>query len=193
MRAQCGAGCVQSTHTSTKKSLVLRSAIRRQAETDTRTGGLRHTGTRCHLKEEALRWNSWTWTCLLDRLETTTVAFPNRFTGAASMSTVEGARQREEGDYGRAAKRLKTEDRETEEREEGEEELEEGEDSDTGSLTGNGESAVDNRARWSANQYGAGRRVRSVQTLSNVTLQRSITDRRVCVWVCARASVSLCQ
>ncbi|XP_074531705.1 heterogeneous nuclear ribonucleoprotein L-like [Halichoeres trimaculatus] len=74
------------------------------------------------------------------------------------MSTVEGARQREEGDYGRAAKRLKTEERETEEREEGEEELEEGEDSDTGSLTGNGESAVDNRARWSANQYGAGRR-----------------------------------
>ncbi|KAM6997022.1 heterogeneous nuclear ribonucleoprotein L-like [Tautogolabrus adspersus] len=74
------------------------------------------------------------------------------------MSTVEGARQREEGDYGRAAKRLKTEERETEEREEGEEELEEGEDSDTGSLTGNGESSVDNRARWSANQYGAGRR-----------------------------------
>ncbi|XP_034537960.1 heterogeneous nuclear ribonucleoprotein L-like [Notolabrus celidotus] len=74
------------------------------------------------------------------------------------MSTVEGARQREEGDYGRAAKRLKTDERETEEREEGEEELEEGEDSDTGSLTGNGESAADNRARWSANQYAEGRR-----------------------------------
>nr|XP_046257701.1 heterogeneous nuclear ribonucleoprotein L-like [Scatophagus argus] len=72
------------------------------------------------------------------------------------MSTVEGAGQREEGEYGRAAKRLKTEDRETEaeEREEGEEELEEGEDSDSGSLPGNGESAVDNRARWSASQYG---------------------------------------
>ncbi|KAG7999859.1 Cyclin-dependent kinase 1 [Nibea albiflora] len=75
------------------------------------------------------------------------------------MSTVEGTGQREEGEYGRAAKRLKTEERETEaeEREEGEEELEEGEDSDSGSLPGNGESA-DNRARWSASQYGAGRR-----------------------------------
>lgn len=78
------------------------------------------------------------------------------------MSTVEGAGQREEGEYGRAAKRLKTEERETEaeEKEEGEEELEEGEDSDSGSLPGNGESAADNRARWSASQYGAGRRVR---------------------------------
>ncbi|KAI3362621.1 hypothetical protein L3Q82_001621 [Scortum barcoo] len=74
------------------------------------------------------------------------------------MSTAEGAGQREEGEYGRAAKRLKTEKREAEEREEGEEELEEGEDSDSGSLPGNGESVVDNRARWSASQYGAGRR-----------------------------------
>uniref|UniRef100_A0A8P4GNA3 RRM domain-containing protein n=1 Tax=Dicentrarchus labrax TaxID=13489 RepID=A0A8P4GNA3_DICLA len=76
------------------------------------------------------------------------------------MSTVEGAGQREEGEYGRAAKRLKTEERETEaeEREEGEEELEEGEDSDSGSLPGNGEPAADNRARWSASQYGAGGR-----------------------------------
>ncbi|XP_034754075.1 heterogeneous nuclear ribonucleoprotein L-like [Etheostoma cragini] len=82
------------------------------------------------------------------------------------MSTAEGAGQREEGEYGRAAKRLKTEEREretereteAEEREEGEEELEEGEDSDSGSLPGNVESAVDNRARWSASQYGAGRK-----------------------------------
>ncbi|KAL7383009.1 hypothetical protein ABVT39_003254 [Epinephelus coioides] len=76
------------------------------------------------------------------------------------MSTVEGAGQREEGEYGRAAKRLKTDEGETEpeEREEGEEELEEGEDSDSGSLPGNVESAVDNRARWSASQYGAGRK-----------------------------------
>lgn len=76
------------------------------------------------------------------------------------MSTVEGAGQREEGEYGRAAKRLKTEERETEaeEREEGEEELEEGEDSDSGSLPGNGESAVDNRARWSSSQFGVARR-----------------------------------
>ncbi|XP_049457171.1 heterogeneous nuclear ribonucleoprotein L-like isoform X2 [Epinephelus fuscoguttatus] len=74
------------------------------------------------------------------------------------MSTVEGAG--EEGEYGRAAKRLKTDEGETEpeEREEGEEELEEGEDSDSGSLPGNVESAVDNRARWSASQYGAGRK-----------------------------------
>lgn len=80
------------------------------------------------------------------------------------MSTAEAAGQRDEGEYGRAAKRLKTEERapEVEEREEGEEELEEGEDSDTGSLTGNGESARANRARWSAGQYAAdaGRRVR---------------------------------
>ncbi|XP_045927326.1 heterogeneous nuclear ribonucleoprotein L-like [Micropterus dolomieu] len=74
------------------------------------------------------------------------------------MSTVEGAGQREEGEYGRAAKRQKTEEREAEEREEGEEELEEGEDSDSGSLPGNGETAVESRARWSASQYGAGRR-----------------------------------
>ncbi|XP_042358579.1 heterogeneous nuclear ribonucleoprotein L-like [Plectropomus leopardus] len=76
------------------------------------------------------------------------------------MSTTEGAGQREEGEYGRAAKRLKTDERDTEaeEREEGEEELEEGEDSDSGSLPGNVESAVDNRARWSGSQYGAGRK-----------------------------------
>lgn len=100
------------------------------------------------------------------------------------MSTVDGAGQREEGEYGRAAKRLKTEEREAEEREEGEEELEEGEDSDSGSLPGNGESAVDNRARWNASQYGAGRRVRRAKILSNVTLQHSITPR-----ACARPCV----
>ncbi|XP_070833134.1 heterogeneous nuclear ribonucleoprotein L-like [Chaetodon trifascialis] len=74
------------------------------------------------------------------------------------MSTAEAAGQREEGEYGRAAKRLKTEEKETEaeEREEGEEELEEGEDSDSGSLPGNGESAADSRARWSASQCGGG-------------------------------------
>lgn len=110
------------------------------------------------------------------------------------MSTVEGAG--EEGEYGRAAKRLKTDEGETEpeEREEGEEELEEGEDSDSGSLPGNVESAVDNRARWSASQYGAGRKVRSAKILSNITLQHSITS----VYVRTRAPVcllplSLCQ
>ncbi|XP_039477939.1 heterogeneous nuclear ribonucleoprotein L-like isoform X2 [Oreochromis aureus] len=74
------------------------------------------------------------------------------------MSTPEEAGQREEGEYGRAAKRLKTEETEADEREEGEEELEEGEDSDSGSLPGNGESETDNRARWSASQFGAGLR-----------------------------------
>ncbi|TNN50854.1 hypothetical protein EYF80_038937 [Liparis tanakae] len=80
------------------------------------------------------------------------------------MSTAEGAGQREEGEYGRAAKRQKTEERETEteaeEREEGEEELEEGEDSDSGSLPGNAESAGDNRARRSASQFGEAGKVR---------------------------------
>ncbi|XP_055358726.1 heterogeneous nuclear ribonucleoprotein L-like isoform X2 [Betta splendens] len=77
------------------------------------------------------------------------------------MSTADAAGQREEEEeYGRAAKRLKTHDGETEagEREEGEEELEEGEDSDSGSLPGNGETATSNRARWSASPYEAGRR-----------------------------------
>nr|XP_040034185.1 heterogeneous nuclear ribonucleoprotein L-like isoform X2 [Gasterosteus aculeatus aculeatus] len=73
------------------------------------------------------------------------------------MSTAEGGSQREEGEYGRAAKRLKTEEREEVE-EEGEEELEEGEDSDSGSLPGNGEPAGDTRARWSESQYDAGRK-----------------------------------
>lgn len=93
------------------------------------------------------------------------------------MSTAEAAGQREDGEYGRAAKRLKTEERETEaeEREEGEEELEEGEDSDSGSLPGNGESAADNRARWTASQYGAGRRVRRAKRYLTSPLQHSIT------------------
>ncbi|KAI9536301.1 hypothetical protein NQZ68_034858 [Dissostichus eleginoides] len=82
------------------------------------------------------------------------------------MATVEGTGPREEGEYGRAAKRQKTEEREVEaeerdereERDEGEEELEEGEDSDSGSLAGNVESAVENRARWSGSQHEAGRK-----------------------------------
>lgn len=107
------------------------------------------------------------------------------------MSTAEGAGQSEEGEYGRAAKRLKTEKRETEaeEREEGEEELEEGEDSDSGSLPSYGESAVDNRARWNASQYEVGRKVRRAKILSNVTLQYSITDDRV--RTCVRAPPSV--
>ena len=87
------------------------------------------------------------------------------------MSTVEGAGQDDEGEYGRAAKRLKTE-----EREEGEDELEEGEDSDSGSLPGNADSAVETRARWSCIEYGAGRRVRSATIECGGTLTHSITE-----------------
>lgn len=116
-------------------------------------------------------------------------------TAAASMSSVEAAGQREEGEYGRAAKRLKTEERDTEaeEREEGEEELEEGEDSDSGSLPGNGESAADNRARWSASQYGAGRRVRRARRyLTSPCSTASQTAGRVRVCACARARPPVC-
>lgn len=104
------------------------------------------------------------------------------------MSTVEGAGQREEGEYGRAAKRLKTEEREkeAEEREEGEEELEEGEDSDSGSLPGNVESAADNRARWSAGQYGAGRKVRRGKYY--LTLPCSTASQAPCCH-CVRVSI----
>lgn len=86
------------------------------------------------------------------------------------MSAAEGAGQGEEGEYGRAAKRLKTEERETEaeEREEGEEELEEGEDSDSGSLSAYGEPAADNRARWNAREYEGGRKVRMEWETSDI-------------------------
>ncbi|TWW54235.1 Heterogeneous nuclear ribonucleoprotein L-like [Takifugu flavidus] len=56
----------------------------------------------------------------------------------------------DEEEYRRPSKRLKTAVRQTEEREEGEDELEEGEDSDSGSLPGEGEPAVDHRARGPA-------------------------------------------
>lgn len=114
------------------------------------------------------------WTCQSDQLQTLSLRPPDP---PPSMSTPEEAGQREEGEYGRAAKRLKTEETEADEREEGEEELEEGEDSDSGSLPGNGESATDNRARWSASQFGAGLRVRRAKMLPNGTLRHSITHR----------------
>lgn len=73
------------------------------------------------------------------------------------MSTAElvGA-QRQEKEFGRAAKRLKTD-----EREEGEEELEEGEDSDSGSLHGIGEpsATVDRRACWTCSRFDSAGRV----------------------------------
>lgn len=66
----------------------------------------------------------------------------------------------EEEEYRRPSKRLKTAVRQAEDREEGEDELEEGEDSDSGSLPGEGEPAVDHRARWTCSQYRGGRKVR---------------------------------
>ncbi|CAB1450260.1 unnamed protein product [Pleuronectes platessa] len=113
----------------------------------------------------------------------------DRSTAPANMSTVEGAGQDDEGDYGRASKRLKTE-----EREEGEDELEEGEDSDSGSLPGNADSVVETRARWSCIEYGAGRRVRSLTIESGDALTHSITDAAVycyCHYVAERAISSL--
>lgn len=68
--------------------------------------------------------------------------------------------EEEEEEYRRPSKRLKTAVRQAEEREEGEDELEEGEDSDSGSLPGEGEPAVDHRARWTCSQYRGGRKVR---------------------------------
>lgn len=125
------------------------------------------------------------WTCQSDQLQTLSLRPPDP---PPSMSTPEEAGQREEGEYGRAAKRLKTEETEADEREEGEEELEEGEDSDSGSLPGNGESATDNRARWSASQFGAGLRVRRAKMLPNGTLRHSITHRAGrAARMCARA------
>ncbi|XP_017287567.1 heterogeneous nuclear ribonucleoprotein L-like isoform X2 [Kryptolebias marmoratus] len=66
------------------------------------------------------------------------------------MSTDEAAGQREEGEYGRAAKRLKTDEPGPED------ELEEGEDSDSGSLAGNGEAEPRSRARWRGAQKDDG-------------------------------------
>lgn len=66
-------------------------------------------------------------------------------------------------EYRRPPKRLKTAARQTEEREEGEDELEEGEDSDSGSLPGEGQSAVDHRARWTSGQYRGGRKVKAAE------------------------------
>lgn len=103
------------------------------------------------------------------------------------MSTGEGAGQREEEEYGRAAKRLKTDDREAEEREEGEEELEEGEDSDSGSLPGNGESAADTRARWSASQYKAGRKVRRAKRYLTMP-RRTASPAAACARACSFAA-----
>lgn len=94
----------------------------------------------------------------------------------------------DEEEYRQPTKRLKTADRETEEREEGEEELEEGEDSDSGSLPGDGESAVDHRARWTSRQYRGGRKVRTATIFwQNVSLHHRHARR-----VHARNSVRHC-
>lgn len=76
------------------------------------------------------------------------------------MSNVDASAVHGHEEYGRAPKRLKTEQHEEldrvarEDREAGEEELEEGEDSDSGSVAGTGET-VENRGRWTGSQHGA--------------------------------------
>lgn len=85
--------------------------------------------------------------------------------------------EEEEEEYRRPSKRLKTAVRQTDEREEGEDELEEGEDSDSGSLPGEGESAVDHRARWTSSQYRGGRKVR---TAGYRIAAASAPEHRVC-------------
>ncbi|XP_072247651.1 heterogeneous nuclear ribonucleoprotein L-like isoform X1 [Leuresthes tenuis] len=68
------------------------------------------------------------------------------------MSTVDAAGRCEEGEYRRAAKRLKMEETGPEEKVRRVEELEEGEDSDSGSLPANDESVTNSWARWSVSQ-----------------------------------------
>lgn len=75
---------------------------------------------------------------------------------SANMSTAETDGQGDEGEYGRAAKRPKMEEKE----DRAEDELEEGEDSDSGSLPGTEEVDPDRPARWSGWQFGSGRKVR---------------------------------
>lgn len=100
------------------------------------------------------------------------------------MSTLEAGGQRDEGEYGRAAKRPKMEEPPLEEKEDrAEDELEEGEDSDSGSLPGNGEAETESGhrgARWSGRQFGSGRKVRRAgMLLPNGTNQR-VTQRLAC-------------
>lgn len=83
------------------------------------------------------------------------------------MSNVDASAVHGHEEYGRAPKRLKTEQHEEldrvarEDREAGEEELEEGEDSDSGSVAGTGET-VENRGRWTGSQHGAAVKVRKL-------------------------------
>lgn len=84
----------------------------------------------------------------------------------------------DEEEYRRPSKRLKTAARQTEEREEGEDELEEGEDSDSGSLPGEGESAVEHRARWTPGQYRGGRKVRAAEVSIRCCCQVTSDNRR---------------
>lgn len=158
-----GAGPVPSAHTSThRKSLV--------------SGGP-WTGGQGRTREETHRFQRMRHGRVF--LSGSAPSSSSTATADASMSAAEGGGQGEEGEYGRAAKRLKTEERETEaeEREEGEEELEEGEDSDSGSLSADGETAADNRARWSAREYEGGRKVRMERETSDIP-QSSITHDR---------------
>lgn len=92
------------------------------------------------------------------------------------MSTDEAAGQREEGEYGRAAKRLKTDEPGPED------ELEEGEDSDSGSLPGNGEAETRSRARW----RGA-RKVRESRDLFIIFIEPNLpySTAKTGAWLCA--------
>lgn len=94
----------------------------------------------------------------------------------------------DEEEYRRPSKRLKTAVRQTEEREEGEDELEEGEDSDSGSLPGEGEPAVDHRARWTCSQYRGGRKVRTAGR--SVSIRQQVTSRQLQPPMHPRISVS---
>lgn len=87
------------------------------------------------------------------------------------MSLIE---EYEEGEYGRAPKRLKTT-----EVEEGEE-LEEGEDSDSESagLLGDVENVgAEKRPRWTATKYGPERRVREARPYYNITSESDLLQR----------------
>lgn len=114
----------------------------------------------------------------------------------------------EEEEYRRPSKRLKTAVRQAEDREEGEDELEEGEDSDSGSLPGEGEPAVDHRARWTCSQYRGGRKVRGAGRGGGGSIRSGCTSQQhprisafrspnkadvEVVWLArARASVRVC-
>lgn len=104
----------------------------------------------------------------------------------------------DEEEYRRPPKRLKTAARQTEEREEGEDELEEGEegeegeDSDSGSLPGEAEPALDHRARWTSGHYRGGHKVRAGNSRVSIRCSCQVTaatDACARAYWCARVAV----